>query len=375
MKDKISVIIPSMNGEKTLPRCLDSILAQTYTNFEIIVVINKSSDSSVELLKKYTNNDQRIMFIVTPIGGVSRARNLGMKFATGDYLQFIDADDDVVPHMFEKLIKTFKETKADMVTYRFKHDCWKAFLPKGAYRLHDYKQGFKLYSDFFTFELPWNKMIRRKSITKPFDENVGIYEGSLFYLDNQRGIKKVVVLDDEFINYNNATVSGDNVSIVNEFLKSKFWENKTGYWYKFYELDARFRKALKAIYWMLNIDRFIQVRIFDLAFIELVKLIDAKVPAHIISKEMHNIFNETAFQASAKFFGHVMKNFDKEDCDKLVDNCIMFYNSFKAGEAGGEPFFKYIELFFKIICSPDDDAEMPQEFDLILETVSNKEGN
>ena len=99
----ISIIVPIYNAEKYLRKCLDSILAQTYPNWEAICIDDGSSDNSSEILKEYAKKDLRILAIPQKArGGVSAARNAGLDAAQGDYVYFMDADDYVSPYFFEK---------------------------------------------------------------------------------------------------------------------------------------------------------------------------------------------------------------------------------------------------------------------------------
>lgn len=99
----ISVIIPVYNGAKYLRKCVDSVLAQTYQNLEIILVDDGSSDSSGQICDAYTAQDKRIRVIHQQNAGVSAARNAGIKAAKGEYLSFIDGDDWVAPDFIKTL--------------------------------------------------------------------------------------------------------------------------------------------------------------------------------------------------------------------------------------------------------------------------------
>ncbi len=112
--EKISVIIPIYNVEAFLPRCLDSILGGTYENLEVICVNDESPDSCGEILKSYSQKDERIKVVDKKNGGVSSARNLGLSLATGEYISFIDSDDFVHPEYFEVLMKALKAHNADI---------------------------------------------------------------------------------------------------------------------------------------------------------------------------------------------------------------------------------------------------------------------
>ena len=93
MEDKVSVIVPIYNVEDYLECCLDSILKQTYTNLEIILVNDGSTDSSLSICKKYLEKDNRIVIVDKSNGGLSDARNAGLENANGEYVMFVDSDD------------------------------------------------------------------------------------------------------------------------------------------------------------------------------------------------------------------------------------------------------------------------------------------
>ena len=94
---EISVIVPVYNVERYLTRCIDSILAQTYQNFELILVDDGSTDGSGTLCDSYMKKDSRIKVIHKKNGGLSDARNSGIDAAEGEFLSFIDSDDWVRP--------------------------------------------------------------------------------------------------------------------------------------------------------------------------------------------------------------------------------------------------------------------------------------
>ena len=103
MKPLISVIVPIYNVEKYLPQCIESILRQTYTNLEIILVDDGSPDSCPQICDDYAAKDSRIKVIHQANSGVSAARNSGLKIAKGKYIGFIDGDDYIEPDMYEYL--------------------------------------------------------------------------------------------------------------------------------------------------------------------------------------------------------------------------------------------------------------------------------
>ena len=106
MNPLISIVVPVYNAEKTLEKCLDSILCQTYHCLEIILVNDGSTDSSGNICDDYATKDNRIQVIHKQNGGVSSARNVGIDAASGDYIGFVDSDDWIDPRMYEVLQKS-----------------------------------------------------------------------------------------------------------------------------------------------------------------------------------------------------------------------------------------------------------------------------
>ena len=105
----VSVIVPIYNAQKYLSRCLDSILAQTYSNIEIILVDDGSTDNSFQIANSYTAKDSRIKLVHQENAKQSAARNHGIRLATGKYICFIDDDDEVAPDFIEKLLQPFNQ--------------------------------------------------------------------------------------------------------------------------------------------------------------------------------------------------------------------------------------------------------------------------
>ena len=112
--DKISVVVPVYNVSKYLKECVDTILKQTYTNLEIILVDDGSTDDSGNICEEYAKKDNRIKVIHKKNGGLSSARNAGIKIATGKYIGFVDSDDWIDLDMYNKLYKNMKKEKAQI---------------------------------------------------------------------------------------------------------------------------------------------------------------------------------------------------------------------------------------------------------------------
>lgn len=131
MEDKISVIIPAYNVEKYLGRTLDSILAQTYVNLEIIIVNDGSKDGTAALINSYAEKDRRIIAIHKENSGVSSARLRGIQASTGAWIAFVDGDDMIEPWMYERLLNNAKQYGADI-----SHCGYQMILPSGKVRFY-----------------------------------------------------------------------------------------------------------------------------------------------------------------------------------------------------------------------------------------------
>lgn len=114
---KISVIIPVYNVEKYLRRCLDSVLAQTFTDWEAICVNDGSPDNSAQILAEYAERDSRFKIISKENGGLSDARNAGMAVAKGTFINFLDSDDLIHPQTFEIACALVEQEGADIVSW------------------------------------------------------------------------------------------------------------------------------------------------------------------------------------------------------------------------------------------------------------------
>lgn len=136
--NKISIIIPVYQVEKYIKLCLDSILSQTYSNLEIILIDDGSRDMSGKICDEYAVKDSRIKVIHQDNAGVSVARNKGLDICTGDYITFVDSDDFLEPFMYEKMMEKVTEYNCDVVMC----DCVKDDGVMQIPYTHDIRAGF-----------------------------------------------------------------------------------------------------------------------------------------------------------------------------------------------------------------------------------------
>ena len=119
---KLSIIVPIYKIEEFLPHCIESILSQTFQDFELILVDDGSPDRCPAICDKYAKEDSRIKVIHKPNGGLVSARKAGLQIAKGDYVGYVDGDDWIEPEFYAKLMTAAIENDADIVAEGFIKD-------------------------------------------------------------------------------------------------------------------------------------------------------------------------------------------------------------------------------------------------------------
>lgn len=145
MKKLVSVIVPVYNVEKYLERCIESIIHQSYRNLEIILVDDGSTDNSGMICDKYKEKDKRIIVIHKKNGGLSDARNAGIKIFTGECVTFIDSDDYVSSNMIMSMLDVLEKTSSKLVQCEFikGQDQFYKFKKVGKYTVYNRKNAFE----------------------------------------------------------------------------------------------------------------------------------------------------------------------------------------------------------------------------------------
>lgn len=179
MKKNISVIVPVYNGSSYIEKCIDSLLAQTLKNIEIIVVNDGSTDDTLEKLSRYKN---KIKVITQENSGVASARNSGLKQAIGEYIAYVDSDDWVEAHMFSKLYTKAKKNNFDVVECDFKYvsdySMW-----DGVVDIKEDINSLENKKEYYTkmFPVIWNKIYKREKI-KNIKFKSGVWAEDVEYL-------------------------------------------------------------------------------------------------------------------------------------------------------------------------------------------------
>ena len=205
---KVSVIVPIYNVEKYLEKCINSLLSQTLEDIQIILVNDGSKDNSGNIAKEYEkNNKDRVIYVEKENGGLSDARNYGLKYATGDFIAFLDSDDYIEKNAYEEMYNKAIEENADYVECDF---IWEFPNKIRVDKQYPYKNKKEMLS--FVRVVAWNKLIKRQLI---IDNNLEFPKG-LRYEDVEFTYKlipylnKISYISKPFIHY----VQRDN-SIIN----------------------------------------------------------------------------------------------------------------------------------------------------------------
>lgn len=221
-KPLVSIIVPVYNVEKYLNKCMDSLINQTFDNIEIIAVNDGSTDSSLEIIKKYTKNDNRVRIINQLNQGLSGARNSGISKANGEFIMFVDGDDWINKETCEVAYKTCLDNNPDVVMWSYVREYEKLSLPKVIFKedkIFNEEQCRMLHRRFAglmddelsdpensdNLATAWGKLYRTHIITKnnlTFHDlkEIGTYEDGLFNLHYFYYVKKAVFIN-KYLNH------------------------------------------------------------------------------------------------------------------------------------------------------------------------------
>lgn len=179
----ISVIVPIFNAEKYLHRCIKRILAQDYTDYELLLIDDGSTDNSGTICDEYAIKDNRIRVFHKENGGVSSARNWGLDKAIGEYIMFVDSDDYMLPGMLEVMLSTLESKKADLVvcgTTETGGGYWRPIADVD-YSINQLKENFVSLLHTELLSPPWNKIYKKEIIgSNRFCDDISFGEDLLF---------------------------------------------------------------------------------------------------------------------------------------------------------------------------------------------------
>ena len=189
---KITVAIPVYNCEKTLKRCLDSVINQTFLDYEILIINDGCPDNSEEICLQYKEKYERIKYVRRENGGLAQVRNMALDKAKGKYLCFVDSDDYIDEKMCEMLVNAIENVDMAMCGMRI----WRngvvlrePHLDNGIYTIKD---NIDNYFQLRKINLgPCNKLYRKELIKNNFIDNVSLGEDTIFVLDYMGNVEKI----------------------------------------------------------------------------------------------------------------------------------------------------------------------------------------
>jgi glycosyltransferase involved in cell wall biosynthesis len=231
----VSVIVPVYNCEKYISSCLDTLLNQTYTNIEIIIVNDGSIDGSEKIIKRYKERDNRIVYYYQKNSGPSAARNKGIQNSSGEYLVFIDSDDTVQKYYIESMLNKMINSNSDLVTCGYKDISVYGILDCIDFQF-DNSVSIHTFMDMVckgTGGVIWGKLYKLEIIKKynlEMDKNIFMSEDLVFVLQYASHSKSFASIKEYLYNYNrlNQNSISSNISISymeNYYLVCKHMEN------------------------------------------------------------------------------------------------------------------------------------------------------
>ena len=206
---KVSFIVPVYNTQEFVPRCLDSLLNQTCSEIEIVVVNDGSPDGSAAIIGEYARKDSRVRVVEKSNGGLSSARNAGMYVARGDIIDFVDSDDYVEPNLAEFLVDAFAEEHPEIIV--FGAECEPAELASKRIKqlLSPEARVFESFDPALLFSANaqpyvWRAAYSRELIEREalrFAENVRFAEDVVFQFESYPLSAKTIVAPDKLYHY------------------------------------------------------------------------------------------------------------------------------------------------------------------------------
>lgn len=202
----VSVVMPVYNGEKCCERAIHSVLNQSYTNIELIVVNDGSKDGTSDVVQNIADKDGRVILINQPNGGVSRARNNGLAKASGDYVAFIDADDLMNEHFIETMLTALLHEKTDVAACSYKN-----VFQDGKTSINEIVVGrdttdtIEQYVKSNWLNIIWNKLYRKNLISHLFNENKSMGEDLEFNVCYFKNVNSISTIKEPLYEYTRDT--------------------------------------------------------------------------------------------------------------------------------------------------------------------------
>jgi glycosyltransferase involved in cell wall biosynthesis len=287
---KVSILVPIYNMSKLLRKCLDSCINQTLKDIEIICLNDGSTDNSLDIIKEYAQNDNRIVIVDKPNSGYGNSMNIGLKKATGEYIGIVEADDWARLDMFEVLYNKAKENNLDFIKADYTR-----FIGEG-----------KTYEEFYTAIDISNKYYNK--VLNP-QENLDLFE---IIMSNWAGI------------YKRRFIINNNIK-HNETSGASFQD--TGFWFQVFSLASRVMFLNKPLY-MYKADNTTSSRrnkekVF--CIFEEYKYIEDFINKKGLRKKLIKIFNYRKFRTYMNDYIRIAPEFRKIFLEKMRKELILAF--------------------------------------------------
>ncbi len=210
----ISVIVPVYNAEKYLRRCIDSVLAQTYQDFELLLIDDGSKDSSGAICDEYVAKDARVRVFHKENGGVSSARNVGLDNARGEWITFVDSDDWISKDYLKEMVM---HSDSDLVITDFTVEGegqWNEDLPVGKWQGNDLNKIIESRIRIARITAPWCKLLKKSLIGQiRFYTELTTQEDTLFMFRYLCVVQNIQIIAQKGYHYNRETIGSLSKSL------------------------------------------------------------------------------------------------------------------------------------------------------------------
>ncbi len=228
MDNKISIVVPVYNSSEFLRDCIESIINQTYSNIEVILVDDESTDDSLSICFNYAKKDSRIRVIPQKHSGTGMTRNAGIKVATGDFVGFVDSDDWIDSNMYEWMITKQIETGADVVACGINHHFLNRVDSRELHQEYIFNRKDALYNiltnTMFGGYLV-NKLFKKELINKiSFEPGVNSREDILFCTKAVACSEKIYFETNNLYNYRRVRKGNSGTDLSRYYTTMLAWE-------------------------------------------------------------------------------------------------------------------------------------------------------
>lgn len=223
-EELVSIIIPAYNVGKYLEECVRSLLYQTYTNYEVIIIDDGSTDNTYDIGKYLTVESTKVKLFHQENQGVSMARNIGMQKAIGEFFIFVDADDIVAPQYIETLVACVKKSDMGMIGFTSEREeiATKVSLNTVDICASDMMDNILCGTNYDGYL--WNKIFQRKIIENnnlKFQKNIVVWEDLLFVLQYLKNCNKIIIASEKLYYYRYREGSAVNNTRLDKY-RSKY---------------------------------------------------------------------------------------------------------------------------------------------------------